>query len=145
MPAALAADSTLMPVLGSAGSISRTFTPCEIIDWAIATNFALSPCAFCTSALMPASLNALVSNGASYCVYRADEVVSGRITPTCSLSLDVPDELDDEALSEEPPQALSAVRLASANSAPPVVRTRCLTVAPLDALTPQAASCCWRG
>jgi hypothetical protein len=70
----------------------------------------------------------LVSNGASYCVYLADEVVSGRITPTCTLLLVVPPVLDGLALFEEPPQALSASRPPSARSAPLVVRSRALTV-----------------
>src|SRR4051812_7125420 len=130
IPAALAEASTLMPVCGSAGSISRTFTPSEIIDCAIDTNFALSPCAFWMSAFTPAASNAFFSRGASYCVYRAEEVVSGRITPTCTLLLSaalVP-ELEGLPLSDEPPQALSAARPASATSAPPVIRTRDPTV-----------------
>src|SRR6266702_5586461 len=97
MPAALADCSTLMPVCGSAGSIRRTLTPSEIIDWAIETNLALSPCAFWMSALMPASVNAFFSSGASYWVYRADEVVSGRITPTWVALDEPPLEPPDEA------------------------------------------------
>src|SRR5438132_11151237 len=96
MPAALADCSTLVPVTGSAESMRRTLTPSEIIDWGIETNLALSPCAFWMSALMPAAANAFVSSGASYWMYRADVVVSGRITPTC-LPLDEPLEPPDVA------------------------------------------------
>ena len=49
-------------------SMMRTLTPSPIMLWAIEANLFLSPWAFCTSGVIPASLSALVSSGASYCV-----------------------------------------------------------------------------
>src|SRR4051812_11831643 len=59
-----------------------TLTPAPIIAWAICWNRAVSPPAFWMSAPIPAASNAPWSSGASYSVYRVEDVVSGRITPT---------------------------------------------------------------
>src|SRR4051812_431006 len=59
-----------------------TLTPAPIIAWAICWNRAVSPPAFWMSDRIPAASNAFWSSGASYNVYRVEDVVSGRITPT---------------------------------------------------------------
>src|SRR3954447_20198651 len=68
------------------------------------------------SASTPASANAFVSNGRSAPSQRADEAVSGKITPTLAFlaaGVEVPDDDDDE-----PPEELSLPQ-----AAPPTAST----------------------
>src|SRR4029453_15385162 len=93
MPTAEAFLMTAAPVSLSRLVISRTLTPELIIPSGMVWNFALSPCAFWTSYSTPASLNAFSRNGRSAVSQRAEEAVSGRITPI----------LPAEALAVPPP------------------------------------------
>src|SRR3954454_24067436 len=70
-------------------TISRTLTPSLSIWSAIVANFALSPLAFWISDSTPAALNALARNGRSAFSQRADDCVSGRMTPTLALAAGV--------------------------------------------------------
>src|SRR5579872_1437221 len=97
-PAALALASTWAPVAESRLTIARTETPSWIIPSAMDTNLVLSPRAFWMSAETPASVNALVRSGLSKLSQRAEDCVSGRITPTLPFALLEPDELDPPAL-----------------------------------------------
>src|SRR4051794_12688797 len=67
-------------------TINRTLTPSLSIWSAIVANFALSPLAFWMSDCTPAALKALARNGRSAFSQRADDWVSGRITPTLALA-----------------------------------------------------------
>src|SRR3954447_13448377 len=62
------------------------------------------------SASTPASWKAFCSNGRSAPSQRAEEAVSGRITPTLALAagVAVPDEPDDEELESSLPHAATA-------------------------------------
>src|SRR4051812_46756185 len=93
-PAALAFASTWAPVAESRLTIARTDTPSWIMPSAIDTNLLLSPSAFWMSAVTPASLNALVSSGLSKLSHRADDCVSGRITPTLPFTDEFEPELE---------------------------------------------------
>ena len=86
-PALSACASTPAPEAASIESMISTLEPSPIMFCAIEENLFLSPWAFCTSGVRPPSLSALVSSGASYSVYRVEEVVSGRIAPTLPLAL----------------------------------------------------------
>src|SRR5919199_1771463 len=82
MPAFLALVSTSAPDAGSRLTIMRTLTPSLIIESAMVANLFLSPRAFWMSALTPAAVNACCRYGLSNDSQRADDCVSGRITPT---------------------------------------------------------------
>src|SRR5690242_736594 len=112
-PAFWAWRSTPAPEAASIESMMRTLTPSPIMLCAIEANLFLSPCAFWTSGVMPAAFSALVSSGASYCVYRVDDVVSGRITPTFPLVLP-----RSTALGSEAPLCGGLVRLHAALTPP---------------------------
>ena len=99
MPAALALASIEAPLVASIESSRITFTPSPTIASAICDALAVLPPAFWMSLLMPASSNAFFSRGASYNVYRVDEVVSGRITPISTPSFPP---LDPPSSSSEP-------------------------------------------
>src|SRR4051795_4298488 len=81
MPACLALSSTALPVPLSRLTIMRTLTPLVIIWSAMVWNWVLSPWAFCTSASTPAALNASSRYLRSAVSQRADDLVSGRMTP----------------------------------------------------------------
>src|ERR1700712_385929 len=87
MPAAVACCSTAIPDVGSMESMISTLTPSPIMLCAICWKLAVLPCAFWMSDAIPAASNAAFSSGASYNVYRVDEVESGRITPTIPVAL----------------------------------------------------------
>src|SRR5947209_7135976 len=110
-PAVLACASTAAPDGASIESMSRTFTPSLIMFWAIEANLVLSFWAFWMSDLMPAAWNAFVNSGVSNSVYRVDEVVSGRITPTWALPLAAPPPLLDELPADVDAPPLPAVVL----------------------------------
>src|SRR3954447_11649540 len=74
-------------------TIRRTLTPSLSIWSAIVANFALSPLAFWMSDCTPAALNAWARNGRSAFSQRAEDCVSGRITPTLALAAGVALEL----------------------------------------------------
>src|ERR671932_1469711 len=82
MPEFLALVSTWAPDAGSRLTMMRTLTPSWIIESAIVANLFLSPSAFWMSALTPAASNACCRYGLSNDSHRADDCVSGRITPT---------------------------------------------------------------
>src|SRR3954453_7075226 len=97
-------------------TINSTLAPPLSIWSAIVANFALSPFAFWMSASTPAAWNARGSSGRSVPSQRADEAVSGRITPTLAFAVAVAVAvplLDDEAESSLPqaatPNASAAV------------------------------------
>src|SRR4051794_41544798 len=60
----------------------RTLTPSWIIESAMVAILPVSPSAFWMSAFTPASSNAFCRYGLSKDSHRADDCVSGRITPT---------------------------------------------------------------
>src|SRR3954465_9777892 len=66
-------------------TINSTLAPLLSIWSAIVENLALSPLAFWMSESTPAALNASPSNGRSAFSQRAEDCVSGRITPTFGL------------------------------------------------------------
>src|SRR4051794_30823244 len=97
-------------------TISSTFAPPLSISSAIVANFALSPLAFWMSASTPASWKAFCKSGRSAPSQRAEEAVSGRITPTLALAaagVAVPDEPDDG----EPESSLPHAATANASAA----------------------------
>ena len=82
MPAWLALSITAAPVSESRLTISSTLTPVVIMPSAMVWNLALSPSAFWMSASTPAFAKASPRNWRSAVSQRADDAVSGRITPT---------------------------------------------------------------
>src|SRR3954453_22974214 len=68
-------------------TITSTLAQALSIWSAMVANFALSPLAFWMSYSTPASLKACVRNGRSAPSQRAEEAVSGRMTPTLPLGL----------------------------------------------------------
>src|SRR3954465_6691608 len=66
-------------------TINSTLAPALSIWSAIVANLALSPFAFWMSDSTPAALNASPSSGRSAFSQRAEDAVSGRITPTLAL------------------------------------------------------------
>src|SRR3954468_2294548 len=82
MPAFLALVSTWAPEALSRLVMTRTLTPSWIIESAMVANLFLSPSAFWMSALTPAASNACWRYGLSNDSHRAEDCVSGRITPT---------------------------------------------------------------
>src|SRR5215218_2881638 len=98
-------------------TITRTLAPPLSIWSAMVANFALSPLAFWMSYSTPADLKASVRNGRSAPSQRAEEAVSGRITPTLPLGLSLL--LDDflllllELSLSSPPQAATVKAITS--------------------------------
>src|SRR5690349_22566548 len=80
-PADAALDSTALPVTLSRLTITRTLTPLVIIWSAMVWNWFLSPCAFWMSYCTPAALNAASRYGRSAVSHRAEDLLSGRMTP----------------------------------------------------------------
>src|SRR3954451_24377169 len=93
-------------------TIASTETPSLSIWSAIVANFALSPLAFWMSAWTPAALNASPRNGRSAPSQRAEDWVSGRMTPTFSLAagVAVPAALPPLDESSEPHAATPSMR-----------------------------------
>src|SRR3954469_14523540 len=95
MPWACAFCSTALPDPESRLTIMRTLTPLVIMPSAIVWNVCLSPWAFWMSYSTPAALKASSRYFASAVSHRAEDLVSGRMTPTfaaeagASLLLDV--------------------------------------------------------
>src|SRR4051794_28351317 len=81
MPAFLALAWIAAPESESRLTIARTVTPWVIIWSAMVCMRFLSPWALSMIAGMPASLNAFSSAGRSEDSHRADDLVSGRMTP----------------------------------------------------------------
>nr|WP_284287311.1 hypothetical protein [Angustibacter aerolatus] len=97
-----------MPLSLSRFTIARTVTPWVSIWSAIVCMRDASPSAFWMTASMPASLKAF-SGGRSADSHRADDFVSGRITPTLPLAAVEPPPLPlPPLLLSLPPQAVSA-------------------------------------
>src|SRR5947209_13530739 len=87
-PAALASCSMCAPVPESSGQMISTVAPLVIADCAMLTCVASLPSAFCTvksAAGSPAAANAVFRYGASNCVHRVDDVMSGMMTATLPL------------------------------------------------------------
>src|SRR3954452_5998751 len=87
IPGAAGGCSTAAPDVGSVESMISTCTPSPIMLCAICWDFEVSPCAFWMSDWIPAASNPCFSSGASYRVYRVDDVVSGRMTPTLPVAV----------------------------------------------------------
>src|SRR4051794_5599365 len=81
MPCAFAFSRTALPEPESRLTIMRTLTPLVIIWSAMVWNWVLSPWAFCTSESTPAVLNASSRYLRSAVSQRAEDFVSGRMTP----------------------------------------------------------------
>src|SRR3954463_12506634 len=101
-------------------TINSTLAPLLSIWSAIVENLALSPLAFWMSESTPAALNASPSNGRSAFSQRAEDCVSGRITPTFGLvSVFVdPDPLLPLLLE---PESSSLPQAATVNASAPVI------------------------
>src|SRR5580658_2407138 len=76
------------PTPESSGSMIRTLAPLVMSSWASESSVASLPWAFTTEycdGVSPAVARAWLRYGASNSVYRAEETVSGRMTPTLPL------------------------------------------------------------
>src|SRR3954451_3332408 len=108
-PCCLALAITAAALGESRLTITSTLAPPLSIWSAIVANFALSPLAFWMSYSTPADLKASVRNGRSAPSQRAEEAVSGRMTPTLPLGLSLLEEdlleLLPELSESSPPQA----------------------------------------
>ena len=105
-PCDLALSSTALPVPESRLTIIRTLTPLVIIWSAMVWNAVLSFCAFWMSDSTPAASNAALRYLRSAPSQRAEDLLSGRITPIFGfLALEPP------ASSEEPPLSPQAAML----------------------------------
>src|SRR5215211_1526466 len=103
-PCDLALSSTALPVPESRLVIISTLAPLVIIWSAIVWNWVLSPWAFWMSYWTPAALNASSRSGLSAVSQRAEDLVSGRMTPTLGV-LPPPPPPPPPPLSSSPPQA----------------------------------------
>src|SRR5512132_1321160 len=103
-PCDLALSSTALPVPESRLTIISTLAPLVIIWSAIVWNWVLSPWAFWMSVTTPAALKACSSSGLSAVSQRAEDLVSGSMTPTLGV-LPPPPEALPPPLSSLPPQA----------------------------------------
>src|SRR5438876_194644 len=113
--------STAAPVWSSRLTIIRTFAPLVIIWSAMVWNAVLSPWAFWMSYWTPAALNAAVSAGRSAVSQRAEDLLSGRITPIFAfLAFAL---LLDELLLELP-QAVTLIRMAAVAAVRPRIPLR---------------------
>ena len=84
-PFASAFCSIAAPLAASIASTNRTVAPALMSASACVVIVVVLPCALSIlnwSAVRPAASNAFLSNGALYCTYRVDVVVSGSRTPT---------------------------------------------------------------
>ena len=81
-PCDLALSSTALPVPESRLTIISTLAPPVIIWSAMVWNWVLSPWAFWMSYSTPAALKAASRSGLSLFSQRAEDLVSGRMTPT---------------------------------------------------------------
>src|SRR3954468_22062704 len=131
MPAALAFLMTAAPESESRLTMSNALTPELIMPSAMLWNLLTSPPAFWMSESTPAASNACLRSGRSAPSHRAEEAVSGRITPTLPLAAAGDDDAPppaDAVLEElsEPPQAVRPSRLAAPTATSPTKRLRML-------------------
>src|SRR6478752_7212721 len=109
-PCALAFFSMAAPDSLSRLTMARTVAPLAIMPSAMVAIAALSPLAFWMSYATPAFLNAASRLGRSWVSQRADDLVSGRITPTLPVvPVAAPD--PDAAALEDPEAAAAEVEL----------------------------------
>ena len=104
-PCAAAFSATAEPVPESRLTITSTETPAASMPSAMVWNLALSPLAFWMSYSTPAPLKASSRKGRSAVSQRAEDAVSGRITPTLPAGAAAEDEeSEDEAagVSDDP-------------------------------------------
>src|SRR5437870_1652339 len=120
MPAVCALSSTALPVPLSRLTIMRTLTPLVIIWSAMVWNAVLSPWAFWMSYWMPAALNASVRYLRSFVSHRAEDLLSGRMTPTFADLGAAPPLLPELGVELEPHAAVRA----PVASSPTAVRER---------------------
>src|SRR5690242_6383610 len=109
-------------------TIASTVAPLAIIWSAMVAMAALSPLAFWMSNSTPASWKAFSSAGRSWVSQRAEDLVSGRMTPTLPLTAPPPAPADPdaaelaaalpEATAEEVPDELELDPQAASSSAP---------------------------
>src|SRR5258705_12213469 len=105
-PCCLALSMTALPVRESRFTISSTVAPPVIIWSAMVWNAVLSPCAFWMSYWTFAALKASVRYLRSAVSQRADDLLSGRITPILGvLVVVVPPELLLVPQAATPPRA----------------------------------------
>src|SRR6478752_8388998 len=137
-PCALAFFSMAAPDSLSRLTMARTVAPLAIMPSAMVAIAALSPLAFWMSYATPAALNAASRFGRSWVSQRADDLVSGRITPTLPVvpaaalpaALDDPDAAGAAAdvllvvLDELEPQAASSSEPAATRPSTAVVFRR---------------------
>src|SRR5690625_1309288 len=98
--------------------MASTVTPLAIIESAIPVIRDESPCAFLIVASTPASSNAFFNAGGSALTHRADDSVSGRITPT------LPTDASPPSPPLPPPSSLPhAVSAIDAPSSPATAKT----------------------
>src|SRR3954447_25166233 len=97
-------------------TISSTVAPPLSIWSAIVANFALSPLAFWMSDLIPAAVKASPRNLRSAVSHRAEDAVSGRITPILAFDAES-DPDDDDPLPELLPPLLSLPHAATVSAA----------------------------
>ena len=102
-------------------TISSALTPSLSIWSAIVANLALSPLAFWMSAWTPAALKAWPRNGRSAFSQRAEDWVSGRMTPTFALAAGVaalaaPPPLDESSLPQAATPSMRAPAAPTANT-----------------------------
>src|SRR5215813_919565 len=89
-PACRALLMTAVPLALSRLSMMRTLTPWFSMPSAIVWNWLVSPWAFWIVYLTPAALNAAWRLGRSWVSYRAEDLVSGRMTPTNGVAAAAP-------------------------------------------------------
>src|SRR5262249_6401552 len=109
-------------------TISRALTPSLSIWSAIVPNLVLSPLAFWMSASTPAALNDCASSGRSAPSQRAEEAVSGRITPTLAFLVVVGVDVQDDAL---PVDESSLPHAATPAASAPAINTTVASRVPL--------------
>src|SRR5215813_4871302 len=102
-PAWRALLMTALPLALSRLSMISTLTPSLSMPSAIVWNWLVSPCAFWMSNFTPACWKAALRLGRSWVSYRAEDLVSGRMTPMygCLPPAVADGLLDDELLLSE--------------------------------------------
>src|SRR5215207_9047242 len=115
-PCDLALSSTALPVPESRLTIISTLAPPVIIWSAIVWNWVLSPWAFWMSYSTPAALKACSRSGLSLFSQRADDLVSGRMTPTLGV-LPPPPAAAPSPPSSSPPPHAARMRVSAATAA----------------------------
>src|SRR5215207_8914497 len=116
-PCALALSSTALPVPESRLVIISTLAPLVIIWSAIVWNWVLSPWAFWMSDSTPAALKAASRSGLSAVSQRAEDLVSGRMTPILGVLPPPPAAAPLSPLSSSPPPQAARMRVSAATAA----------------------------